>query len=223
MAEFKFTEYDFECKSGAVEGVFAGYGSVFGNVDRQRDVVERGAYSAFLADLERKGRKLPIHWQHDQSQPPIGVWDVVKEDDRGLYVEGRLLTKEVPLAQSIAAAIREKAVSGISIGYSVNKARHDPVTGVRHLIDLALVELSIVGSPANDLARIDTIKTKLAYGTLPTLPEFEKLLREAGFSKTQAAVVANRGLAHLLRSESEAPATSSARDLVEALKGFSLT
>jgi hypothetical protein len=65
------------------------------------------------------------------------------------------------------------------------------------------VEISIVTVPANDEARTDVIKSKLAHGSLPTLPEFEQLLREAGFSKTQAAVIANRGLKHMLRSESE--------------------
>lgn len=74
---------------------------------------------------------------------------------------------------------------------------------MRTLTKLDLVEISLVTFPANDDARIDTIKSKLAHGSLPSLPEFEQLLREAGFSKTQAAVIANRGLKHLLRSESE--------------------
>src|SRR5690606_142821 len=109
---------------------------------------------------------------------------------------------------SVASLIREKAVSGLSIGYFVKRSQTDPATGIRHLLELELSEMSVVVAPANEGARIDLIKARLAYGELPSLPEFEKLLREAGFSKSQSAVIANRGLAHLLRSESEAPATS---------------
>ncbi len=65
------------------------------------------------------------------------------------------------------------------------------------------MEISIVTVPANDDARIDVIKSKLSHGDLPSLPEFEKFLREAGFSKSQSAAVASRGLSYLLdRSES---------------------
>jgi hypothetical protein len=70
------------------------------------------------------------------------------------------------------------------------------------------MEASIVSFPANEKARVEDVKMKLAHGALPSLPEFEDILREAGFSKTQAAVIANRGLKHLLdRSESEGEAT----------------
>jgi hypothetical protein len=49
----------------------------------------------------------------------------------------------------------------------------------------------------------EEVKAGIAHGRLPSLPEFEDILREAGFSKSQAAVIANRGLKHLIdRSES---------------------
>lgn len=48
---------------------------------------------------------------------------------------------------------------------------------------LDLVEVSIVTFPANPEARIDAVKTALAHGKLPTLREFEAVLREHGFSK----------------------------------------
>src|SRR5690606_17592903 len=112
--------------------------------------------------------------------------------------------------------------TGLSIGYWVRESSYDEKTGVRTLSKLDLEEVSIVTMPANDDARVDAVKLKLAHGTLPTIREFEKLMRDAGFSKTQAAVVANRGLAHLLRSESDAPATYAKSELIEALKGFKL-
>jgi hypothetical protein len=52
-----------------------------------------------------------------------------------------------------------------------------------HSLKLDLVEVSLVTFPANDDARVEAVKFKLAHGQLPTIREFEKLLREAGFSK----------------------------------------
>ncbi len=64
-----------------------GYASVFGAVDQGGDVVEPGAYQASLDRLASSGRRVKMLWQHDPTQP-IGVWDEVREDGRGLYVKG---------------------------------------------------------------------------------------------------------------------------------------
>lgn len=213
----KIRDFDLDVKAAA-DGRFSGYGSVFGNVDSYNEIV---APNAFAESLAARSRPLPVLWQH-KTDSPIGVYDVVREDAKGLYVEGRLLVKDVALAREAHALMRENAVSGLSIGYWTRESSYDEKTGVRTLTKLDLEEVSIVTMPANDDARIDAVKLKLAHGTLPNVKEFERLLREAGFSKTQAAVVANRGLAHLLRSESEAPATYAKSELIEALKGFKL-
>ncbi|MCA3205522.1 MAG: HK97 family phage prohead protease, partial [Cupriavidus sp.] len=60
----------------------------------------------------------------------------------------------------------------------------------------------------------------IAHGALPSLSDFEGLLREAGFSKSQAAVIANRGLKHLLQSESGSTANDVNR-LLDSLKSLS--
>jgi hypothetical protein len=49
---------------------------------------------------------------------------------------------------------------------------------------------------------------------LPSLPEFESFLREAGFSKSQAAAIAGKGLKSLHRSES---GSESPTDFLSAL------
>ena len=67
-----------------------GYASLFGDQDRGGDIVAPGAYGASLARLAGEGRKVKMLWQHDPAQP-IGIWDEVREDARGLWVKGRLL------------------------------------------------------------------------------------------------------------------------------------
>jgi HK97 family phage prohead protease len=221
MMAIKLRDFDLSIKAVREDGFFSGHGSVFGVTDSYNEIVAAGAFTASLADRKAKGRPVPILWQH-RSDQPLGTYSKVEEHDKGLYVEGKLLTSEVSQAREAYALMKAGAVTGLSIGYWPRESNYDEKTGIRTLTRVDLEEVSLVTFPANEAARIDAIKMKLAHGGLPSLPEFEKLLREAGFSKTQAAVVANRGLAHLLQREAEEPATNAASDLLQALKGFSL-
>lgn len=218
----KVRDFDLEVKAVGDDGTFSGYGSVFGVVDSYQEVVAPGAFTESLAELTSKGRPVPVLWMH-RSDMPIGIWDELKEDEKGLYGAGTLLVKDVDKAREAQALMKKRAVTGLSIGYWVRESSYDEKTGVRTLTKLDLVEISIVTFPANDDARIDAVKFKLARGQLPTLPEFEAYLREAGFSKSQRAAIANRGLAYLLRSESESAAViEGAKALSDTLAGFSL-
>ncbi|MER8454318.1 HK97 family phage prohead protease [Mesorhizobium sp. M1428] len=217
----KIRDFDLSIKAVKDDGFFSGYGSVFGVVDTYNEVVAPGAFAATLTDRKARNRPVPILWQH-RTDSPLGTYSKVEEDDKGLYVEGRLLTADVAKAREAHALMKAGAVTGLSIGFWLRESSYDEKTGVHTLTRVDLEEVSIVTMPANDDARIDAIKMKLAHGGLPTLPEFERLLREAGFSRSQSAVIANRGLKHLL-SESADPANAmAASDLVKALQGFSL-
>lgn len=222
-AALKIKDFDLHVKSVGDDGTFTGYGSIFGNIDSYNEVVAKGAFVDSLKAIQAKGRPVPVLWQHRSGQP-IGVYESLSEDDTGLLVKGRLLKDEVAQAAEAWALMKAGAVSGLSIGYYVRDDSMDEKTRVRTLKAVDLIEVSLVTFPANDEARVDAIKSKLAHGSLPTLPEFEQLLREAGFSKTQSAVIANRGLAHMLRSESEGGTADMkhAQALHEQLRGFSL-
>ncbi len=193
----KTKNLEFKVKSLDDSGSFAGYASVFGNEDLYGDIVEVGAFSNSIKSLTEGKKKLPILWQHDPSQP-IGVFEELKEDDRGLHVKGRLLVEEVRQAKEAYALMKAGAIDGLSIGYRTNKADLDLDTGIRRLLDVDLKEASIVTFPANEGSRIESVKQKLEGGELPTLSEFEKFLRESGFSKSQATAIASKGLRGLL-------------------------
>lgn len=193
----KTKNLEFKVKSLDDSGSFAGYASVFGNEDFYGDIVEVGAFSNSIKSLADDKKKLPILWQHDPSQP-IGVFEELKEDDRGLHVKGRLLVDEVRQAKEAYALMKAGAIDGLSIGYRTNKADLDLDTGIRRLLDVDLKEASIVTFPANEESRIEAVKQKLEAGDLPTLSEFEKFLRESGFSKSQATAIASHGLRSLL-------------------------
>lgn len=121
--------------------VIEGYASLFGQVDQGGDVVEKGAYERSIRVLSNEGRRVKMLWQHDPAQP-IGVWDEVREDGRGLWVKGRLLETTRQGREAIAL-IGAGAIDGLSIGYrAVRAVKTDK--GRRLLQELELWEVSLV-------------------------------------------------------------------------------
>ena len=138
--------------------------------------------------------------------------------------KGELLIAEVAQAREAHALMKRRIVTGLSIGYWVRESSYDEKTGIRTLTKLDLVEISLVTFPANDDARVEAVKFKLAHGELPTEREMEKYLREVGFSKTRAAGVVAHGLTEMRRRESErdTTATPGLKALSDTLAGFKL-
>ena len=128
-----------------------GYASLFGACDQGGDVVAKGAYAASLKVLAAEGRRVKMLWQHDPAQP-IGIWDEVREDGRGLYVKGRLLDS-TQTGREAAALIEAGAIDGLSIGYRTRKAAKND-KGQRLLTELELWEVSLVTFPMLPSARV---------------------------------------------------------------------
>ncbi len=148
--EHKFCRAD-AARSSADGTEVSGYASVFGACDQGGDIVARGAYARSLAALARAGRRVRMLWQHDPAQP-IGVWDELREDDRGLFVKGRILT-DVARGREAAALLAAGAIDGLSIGYRTIKAQKD-ADGRRVLSELDLWEVSLVTFPMLPAARV---------------------------------------------------------------------
>ena len=121
-----------------------GYASLFGLTDQGGDVVVKGAYAASLKRLAARGDRVRMLWQHDPTRP-IGVWDEIREDDKGLWVKGRLLP-EIEQAREAAALIAAGAIDGLSIGYRTISAERDG-KGRRLLSEVELWEVSLVTFP----------------------------------------------------------------------------
>lgn len=212
--------FNLEIKAVQEDGFFSGYGAVFGNIDWYNDVILPGAFTASIAKWRAKNKMPPVLWNHNDSEP-IGVYTNIYEDEKGLYVEGKLLINDVPRAKSTHALLKAGAIDGLSIGYSTKKANQQ-TNGVRELVEVDLSEISIVTQPANERSLITSVKSKLDDGELPTLPEFEKFLRESGFSKNQATAIASKGLRSLLsESEEEIKEAKSISNALNILKGVS--
>jgi hypothetical protein len=163
------------------DGSFEGYASVFDVVDLGMDVVAKGAFAKSLGS----GRKVKMLWQHSMHDP-IGVWDEVREDDRGLFVKGRLL-KDVQKGRETMALLRAGAIDGLSIGYRVVEAMAEAGGRVRKLTEIELHEISIVTNPMLPVATVTAVKS------ITTEREFEAFLRDAGYSRKEATAVSLHG------------------------------
>jgi HK97 family phage prohead protease len=109
-------------------------------------------------------------FQHDPKEP-VGTWDAIREDDNGLWVEGRLV-QDVPRADALRRLIARGAVDGLSIGFRTVKSTRASREGHRRLWEVDLWEISIVTFPMTDLARI-------APGKLPVNSRLERSLAAA--------------------------------------------
>ena len=177
--EQKFLSFELK-REPDTDGVFEGYASVFGVVDQGMYVVERGAFAKSLGK-----RKVKMLWQHDTAQV-IGVWDEIKEDERGLYVKGRVL-KDVQKGAEAIALMKADAIDSMSIGYRTIAATDEGGGAIRKLLEVDLFEISLVTFPMLPDAKITAIKS------ISTIRDFEKALRDVGFSQSEAKAIAADG------------------------------
>jgi len=191
--EFPTKDFAFKLDDLSDAGTFTGYGSIFGNLDSYGEVVEAGAFAKSLSRLGKEKAVLPMLWQHDPSQP-IGVWEDLVEDAKGLKGTGRIVLETAKGAEAYAL-LKAGAIRGLSIGYREIKV--EPDGNNRRLKELDLREISVVTFPANRRAQVGTVKSILDVGALPTVREFEEFLRDAGFSKALATAIAAKATPHL--------------------------
>ena len=135
---------------------FAGYASLFGVPDGAGDVVAKGAFAASLR--RRPPEKVRMLYQHF-SHEPIGVWEMIREDAKGLYVKGRLVL-DVTRAREVKSLIGEGALNGLSIGFRTVRATRDAKSGLRILNEIELWEISVVTFPLLAGSKVTAIGAK---------------------------------------------------------------
>ena len=174
------TEHRFETldlKEMSEEGEFEGYASKFGERDKGGDVVLPGAFTKSLKTAKAR-KSLKMLWQHDPSSP-IGVWNEVREDSKGLFVKGQLILS-VSKARETHELMKAGAIDGISIGYRTVKANRDDTTGFRELKELDLWEISLVTFPMLASATVSSVKGDW------TKRNVERVLRDSGMPRAMA-------------------------------------
>jgi len=167
------------------DGSFSGYASLFGEVDLGRDAIEPGAFGKSLAKRGAKGVRMLF--QHDPAEP-IGAWRLIREDARGLYVEGQL-SPGVTRAREVHALMKSGALDGLSIGFRTVRSRSDRKSGVRRILEADLWEISVVTFPMLPAARVSNVKHARFFRDKET--ELVRAMRRA--ARTMAMDVFRKG------------------------------
>jgi HK97 family phage prohead protease len=118
---------------------------VLGRPVRGADVVRKGAFARALG---RSG-EVPLLWQH-RTGSVIGRIEHLSEDRRGLRVIGSVQDERA------ARLLGRGKVDGLSFGYRVREAKS--ADGFRELIELDLVEVSLVAHPMQPKARVHAVE-----------------------------------------------------------------
>jgi HK97 family phage prohead protease len=190
-----YTKFNFETvevkeltQDGTQFGRISGYAATY-DLDRVGDVIIPGAFSKTIKQYQEANRPIRMYFQHD-SKELIGAFlpSAMREDAKGLYVEGDI-NLEVQRGKEIYALAKQGVLSDMSIGYSVLDFE---VNGaVRELKEIELWEISVVSEPANPNAKITAVKSIDELKEIVTkLSDLEKVLREAGFSRSSAKWIA---------------------------------
>lgn len=206
MMQHKLLTLDATAVKFADEGTshaFAGYASVFNGIDSYGDMIAPGAYRKTLKNRER-----PVQMRWNHFGPVIGKWTALREDEKGLYVEGEL-TPGHSVAEDARALMKHGAVSGLSIGYRVVTSQQKE--GHTLLKEIDLFEISVVEEPADNAARISEVKA--AIDAAQSWKEIEAFLREEWNVHREAAkMLVHRCKSLALREEAERKASVSAAE-----------
>ena len=170
---------------------FKGYASTFGNKDHCDDVIDKGAF------LKSIGKKTPLLLlQHDARDVPIGTITMIKEDEKGLYIEAEMSMADYRVSGKIAPQMRAGTFNKMSIGYRTVVSEMNDKTGIRTLKELDLIEISLVTFPANEKASVTGVKSEFGINdveNVQTRSEFEELLKSTGaFSRKACTYLASK-------------------------------
>lgn len=182
----EYKTFHFELKSADDEnGEFSGYAAVFGNRDSGNDIIEKGAFTKTLTeDFDR----IKILFQHEDYDLPIGKPLELREDEKGLFIRGRI--SDTQKGRDIRTLLKDGVLNELSIGYDVVAFDYDGESGVRRLREIRLWEVSVVTWAMNEEARIDEVKSfieewkikakngKITRARLDTLKPFIAVVRE---------------------------------------------
>lgn len=194
-------------EDGSME--FSGYGAYFNNVDSYGDIIVPGAFKNAVAYAKRTGDYPAMMIQHGtEGYTPVGVFTKMVEDEKGLYVEGKLAdTERGREYYTLMKMEPHPAIKGMSIGYFTKKAEYPtednkksfPKGCYRKILDVELVEISLVTVPANKKATVTGVKSEFI------VRDAEKALKEAGYSSSEAKTIISIIKSTVMDDEQQVP------------------
>jgi HK97 family phage prohead protease len=120
----------------------AGYFAVFGNLDLDGDVIERGAFTKTIQERGPEGKQLIKYLLDHDKTKAIGKITKLTEDERGLYFEAKIGTHS--LGNDFVEMLKSDLINQASIGFRTIKEQFDQVTKSNRIKEVMLYEGSSV-------------------------------------------------------------------------------
>lgn len=122
-----------------------GYGSAFGMMDYDGDIIRRGAYAKTIQERGPQGTdQIAMLWQHKYDQP-IGKITVLREDENGLYFEAKM--SDTQKGRDALTYYEEGIIKEHSVGFKIIDAEMENDAQV--IKEIMLYEVSAVTWGAN--------------------------------------------------------------------------
>lgn len=165
---FKIEKCEIKGEDGEKRGIVSGYASTFGNIDRVGDIIADTAFDRTIQDHKnRHNRPIRMYFNHNRNMVlgsiPI---DKVRVDSRGLFIEANI-NLETQLGRETYELLKAGDLSDFSIGFHEIEFSFNFETGINTILEIELLEISVVTEPANQEAMVTDIKSRLPFLDLP--------------------------------------------------------
>ena len=199
VALSKSADESMDC-NGNIEAMLTTWGAREG-ADGRRFNYQPEPFKEFAKNFAEIGKPLPMYFQHNDMSMPVGQWDEFEFTDEGMIGKGKMFVT-TSAGKDLYTIMKESPmmVGGVSVGayadeYCFTDEMGNPVDsmdedGYFQITKGGLAEVSIVMNPNNPMSNISKLEFFREDGTAD-LKVFEKALREAGFSRTDAKKAAS--------------------------------
>lgn len=178
-----------------IQGVFGGYVAVYGNKDKQGDIIEKNAFNEDIEKFYNNEKTVAVYHEHDPyimlATKPLEL----KSDGYGVYGVFKVDEKAKEIHKSIWGKLPQYYEAGIlSFSIGIQKATTSPLEGGRYIIHKGIMkEFSTTITPANPKAKANIMKSEnqtlniiKSIKSVHGAEEFlRKMYKEEDFSKSE--------------------------------------
>lgn len=119
-------------------GIITGYLNAFNVKDSDGDITVKGAFSKTISENGPLGKgRIKYLLDHDKTKA-VGVFQVLKEDDYGLFYEAK--AGNHTLGQDYLKMVEDKIVTEHSFGYQIISEKFDQSVKANYLTELRVYE-----------------------------------------------------------------------------------
>lgn len=164
-----------ERKANLDNRIIEGYAVIWGSKNQHGERFYKGAFKKAINDMgvnSNSEYKIKFRHEHDEV---ICLFEVLEEDEIGLYFRTVALPENDPTADKILRKLKDGTYNNFSIGfrYVWDKMRYDEVTDTIEIYEAFLLEISVVGIPSD----LNTFAIRTAQDLADLADETEEFIR----------------------------------------------